>query len=296
MWLYFALLTPLFFAIVHVLDMYCVDDIFEEPWIGVVTSALASLVIFLPLPYLAPVLHWSIPSTQIILLSLSAGALIQFSQFFYFQALSNSEAGIVAAYWNIVPALIPIVSFFIFKEVLTVTEYVGIFLLVGSAIFFCLLDSNLESRWNSFVLMFVASCMQVTMFLIADYVFENIPYLQGFYLITSGLILAGLSPLLLSKCRKILTNEIKILTDGTKIFIAIELVNLAALACSQRAVSLGIPSLVAAVESTIPAYTFVLSIILVTLAPKYGDPESKKHITSKFTLVGVMTCGVFLVS
>lgn len=296
MWLYFALLTPLFFAIVHVLDMYCVDDIFEKPWIGVVTSALASLVIFLPLPYLAPLLHWNIPAIHIILMALTAGALIQFSQFFYFQALSNTEAGIVAAYLNIVPALIPIFSFFVFREILSTTQYIGILILVGSSVCFCLLDSNLETRWNSFLLMLTASLMQVAMFLMADYIFNFIPYLEGFYLITSGLILAGLSPLLISRCRVTLVKELKILSNGTKLFIAIELVNLAAIACSQRAISLGIPSLVAAVESTIPAYTFVLSIILYVIAPQYGDSESKKKIIRKFSLVGAMTYGVLLVS
>jgi drug/metabolite transporter (DMT)-like permease len=296
MWLYFALLTPLLFAIVHVLDMYCVDDIFVKPWIGVVTSAVASLVIFIPLPYLAPVLHWTMPSISIFLMALAAGALIQFSQFFYFQALSYSEAGIVAAYWNMVPALVPIASFLVFSEVLSSTQYIGICLLVVASVLFCLLDSNLNTRWMSLALMLCAALMQVAMFLLQDIVFDAISYSEGFYLITTGLIIAGFSPLLFSKCRNTLKKEGKVLTAGVKIFLLIEVVNLAALACSQRAVSLGIPSLVAAVESIIPAYTFALSIAILVLVPKYGDEDSKKYIMKKLSLVGIMFYGVLLVS
>ena len=42
MWLVFALLSPLFWAIVTVLDRHCVERIFDRPWMGVITSALAS--------------------------------------------------------------------------------------------------------------------------------------------------------------------------------------------------------------------------------------------------------------
>jgi drug/metabolite transporter (DMT)-like permease len=296
MWLYFALLTPLLFAIVHVLDMHCVEDIFEEPWIGVVTSALASLIIFIPLPYLAPLLHWELPSATIVLMALGAGALIQFSQFFYFKALSLSEAGIIAAYWNMVPALVPVASFLVFSEILTTAQYIGISILVIASVCFCLLDSNIEARWNSFFLMFIAAIMQVAMFLLQDVVFEHIPYAEGFYLITTGLILAGLTPLLFTKCRAILMKGSRSLIQGTKFFVLIELANLAALASSQRAVSLGRPSLVAAVESTIPAYTFLLSMGLIVFLPKFGDPQSSKHLLSKLSLVGMMALSVWLVA
>lgn len=296
MWIYFALLTPLFFAFVHILDRFCVEDIFEEPWIGVLTSALASLVIFLPLPYLAPILNWWLPSIPIVLMALGAGALIQFSQFFYFKALSYSEAGIVAAYWNMVPAIIPFASFLVFREMLSQTQYAGIALLTFASVFFCLIDTNKKNRWDSFILMFIASIMQVAMFLMQDIVFEHIPYSEGFYIITCGLILAGLTPLLFAHNRQVIARNSLSLTKGAKLFMLIELVNLAALASSQKAVSLGIPSLVAAVESTIPAYTFILSILLVIIAPKLGDPQSKTKLATKFSLVGVMTYGVLLVS
>ena len=107
MWLVFALMAPFFFAVVHVLDSYCVSDIFEKPWVGGLTSSLATVVVILmAMPFVLPFIEWSLPPSKIILLALLAGGLIQASQFLYFQALSYSEAGIVAAYWNMIPAIL----------------------------------------------------------------------------------------------------------------------------------------------------------------------------------------------
>jgi hypothetical protein len=38
---FYALLSPLLWAIVHLLDWYCVEQIFEKPWMGGIFSSLA---------------------------------------------------------------------------------------------------------------------------------------------------------------------------------------------------------------------------------------------------------------
>ena len=296
MWLYFSLLAPLFFAIVHVIDKHCVEEIFEKPWFGMITSALASLVILAPLPYILPFISWNWPSFNIILLALVAGALIQFSQGLYFQALDYSEAGIVAAYWNMVPALVPMLSFFILRQRLTFLEYIGIAILILVSTAFCLIDTNLESRWKSLLLMFVAGVMQAIMFLLQDIVYANAGYIESFLIITSGLIIAGCSPLILKNVRKQFCSEKSVLIPAAKFFVIVEIANLIALALSQKAVDLGVPSFVAAVESTIPAYTFVLLIILTNIFPRFGDPEAKRKIGTKFLLIGMMVFGILLIA
>jgi len=295
MWLVFALLAPLFFAIVHILDAYCVEDVFEKPWFGMITSALASLVIFAPLPFILPLITWDWPSVNIIFLALLAGALIQYSQGFYFQSLAYSEAGIVAAYWNMVPALVPILSFFVLRQRLSFYEYTGIAILILVSTAFCLIDSNLESRWKSLFLMLIAGLMQAVMFLIQDIVYANAGYIEAFLIITSGLIFAGCSPLIIKNVRREFCASKNILIPATKFFVIVEVANLIALALSQRAVDLGIPSFVAAVESTIPAYTFVLLIVLTNVLPKFGDPEAKKRIGLKFFLIATMVFGISLI-
>src|SRR3989338_5945652 len=256
-WLFFALLSPLFWASTCVMDSVCVKEVFRKPWIGIVTSALASLVVFLAVPFIAPFVEWSVPSWQIVGLALLAGALIQISQVFYFQALSYSEAGIVAAYWNLTPALLPITSFFILDQVLEVPQYIGIGVLIFASVCFCFLDANFAFRWRSFFLMLGASILQVAALLFEDRVYEQAPYFLGFLLITTGLILMGISPLLLPSALKVFRSNLPALRPIASIIVGIEVMNLLALASSQRAIDLGVPSLVAAVETMIPAYTFL---------------------------------------
>lgn len=292
MWLFYSLLAPLFFAIVHVMDSYCVEDVFEKPWMGMVTSAIASLIVFAPLPYIAPFIDWQMPTVPVLIAALAAGALIQLSQALYFQALSYSEAGIVAAYWNMVPMLVPILSLIFLHERLSALHYIAISILIFCSVAFCLIDTSIKTRWLSFALMAASAVMQAFMFLLQEVVYSNMSYYQGFIVITTGLIITGLIPLVFKRVRIIfISNKLTLIKSG-KLFVYIEIANLLALAFSQRAVDLGIPSLVAAVESTIPAYTFILSLLLSLLLPSFGDERSRKKLPQKFILIFFMASAV----
>lgn len=296
MWIYFALMTPFFWALVHLADSHCVEEIFEKPWMGVVTSALASMVIYLAIPIFLPFISVETPPLSILFLAFLAGSLIQISQAFYFQSLSYTEAGIVAAYWNMTPAFLPLFSYFFFKEILNIPEYIGIGILIFSSVSLCLLDSNFKTRWNSFFLMLLASLLQVIALLLEDKVFEQTTYLIGFYAITSGLIFTGALPLLFKKVRETFRKNAHRVKPAVKIFLIVEIFNLCALATSQKAIDLGNPSLVAAVETSVPAYTFILSLILLGFSSRFGDIETWKKLPLKLTFVATMIVGVYLVS
>lgn len=296
MWLFFALLTPFFWASVHVMDSHCVKEVFDKPWLGMVTSALASMVVFLILPFLIPFVNWHVPEWSIIGIALLAGAFIQLSQVFYFQALAYSEAGIVAAYWNLTPALLPVASFFFLDQILEVPEYMGIGILIFSSVCFCLLDTNFALRWRSLFLMLGASVFQVAALLLEDRVYQEESYVIGFFLVTIGLILTGIFPLVVPSALKVFRNNLPALRPAMGILVGIEVMNLFALASSQRAIDLGVPSLVAAVETMVPAYTFLLALLLLSLMPRFGDPLASSYLLQKFGLVGVMVGGVWLLS
>src|SRR3989338_7051364 len=205
MWVLYALTAAVFFAVVHLLDEYCIDEIFEKPWIGVITSALASLVVLIPLPFILPFVGWQWPTYSILLLAISAGALIQVSQLLYFNALANTNAGIVAAYWNIIPAILPILSYFIFGRIFTPNQYIGIVILIFSS-------------------------------------------------------------------------------------------NLIALAFAQKSIKEGSPSLVAAVETTMPGFTFLIALIVFSIFKIKYDTKIFMNIWKKYMALIVMIIGVYLVS
>ncbi|OGJ63705.1 hypothetical protein A3C37_02910 [Candidatus Peribacteria bacterium RIFCSPHIGHO2_02_FULL_53_20] len=296
MWVFLALAAAVCFAVVHLLDEYCIDEIFERPWIGVITSAVASLVVIAPLPFVLPIIGWEWPSNSIMLLAIGAGILIQISQLLYFNALANTNAGIVAAYWNIIPAILPILSFSIFGNILTPYQYIGIVILIFASNMMLLSDHNLETRTSAFIFMVGASLLQAISYLIQDFVYENTQYVTGFTLLTCGIILVGVIPLIFTKVRSVLAIRSGLLNSSFKLFICIEIINLAALAFAQKSIQEGIPSLVAAVETTMPGFTFIIGLLIVSFFKVKYDTQVFLNLWKKYLALSMMILGVYLVS
>ncbi len=295
-WLAFALTSPFFWGITHVLDSYCVDEVFDHPWIGAITSGLCTL---LALPFLTLGLFF-VPTAPMALyvvgLCILAGLVFMAGQIAYFYALSFSESGIIAAYWNLIPLLLLVIGYLFFDEHLTQYQYLGCTLLIVSSVGFCLLDGNAKSRWQSFCLMlFGVLCMSVY-FLVQKKAFTFSPVYQVFLVSSLSIASAGLTPLLSPRHFRVFRQNWGRIRPAFGFLLAIEVANLIALGTSQYAVSYGYPSLVSAVEGTIPAYAFVISMVLYAVFRKFGEEEAHHHLLSKLLLVGVMAFGVWLVS
>lgn len=295
-WLIFALASPFFWAIVHVLDAYCVEELFDRSWVGIFTSALAMLVV---LPMLALGLFIrgvSAMSVEMVALCSLSGVVFMTSQILYFKALESTESGIVAAYWNIIPIILPILSYLLWGEVLSKSTYVGIGILIFSSVLFCLLDDNHEARWSSIALMFLAAWMQVLYFIIQKHIFDQCEVYQGFLVITFAMAITGITPILFKVQRKIIRANMERIWPMFWLILLVEVANLIAIATSQFAVNLAAPSLVSAVEASTPAYTFVISFSLFAMTKKYGEANAKRALLPKILLVSTMVLGVWLVS
>lgn len=294
MWLFFALLFPFLFAVVCVLDAYCVEKVFDRPWMGAITSSLASLLALLVTPLVLA--NWQTPSWQIVALALLAGTLIQLSQALYFQALAYSEAGIVAAYINLVPVILPIVSYALFGQAFGVWTYFGIVLNIVAAVSMCLIDSNFEARWKSFFMMLAMCFTYAGGVMLEKHIFDHVPVLEGFLFITIGIILSGSLPLLLPNVRRIFRANMAVLKPAIATLLLIEAINLLAIYGRHQALSRGDVSLTEAIATVQPAWTFLLSFAFLFIAPQLGDPLARNKLERKLLLVAVMVIGVKLIS
>lgn len=295
-WLILALVSPVFWAVVHVLDSYCVDELFDRPWVGTVTSSLTMLVAF---PFLACglLVTGATPlPIDAVALCILAGFLFMGGQVLYFQALSYSESGIVAAYWNLLPLFLLVVSYLVLGERLTPAKYLGCGLLVVASVSFAVVDGNIEHRWRSFGLMAAGAWLQVGYFLILKHLFATCPVYPVFLVVTLAMIAAGLCPLAAPRCRQVFRGNWPRIRRAAWLLIGIEVANLIAVATSQYAISFGSPSLVASVEASIPAYTFLLSLVLYAVTRRYGEEEARHRLPAKLLLVAAMVFGVWLVS
>ena len=201
-WLILALTSPAFWAIVHVLDSYCVDRVFHRPWIGLVASSLTMLI---SLPLLiggVGFVGWSPLSATAMAWCGLAGFSFMASQLLYFYALSQSESGIVAAYWNLLPLFLLLAGYVILDERFSAARYAGCLILVICSVSFCVVDGNVEHRVRSFWMMLVAALFQLFYFHAQKHVFATHPVYPVFVAMTVAMIFSGLLPLLRSQCRR----------------------------------------------------------------------------------------------
>ncbi|AFY96120.1 EamA family transporter [Chamaesiphon minutus] len=298
MWIQYALFSSFLWAIVHVLDEHCVDNIFSKPWLGVVTSSGISAGIFLLLPLLnIPIV---IPHWDLLALCLTTGAIIQLSQYFYFRALDGSDSGTVSAYWNLTPIFLVIISYWLFGYFITGNNYIGIALLIIASIGLCSID-NFSGRWHTLYLMSVASGLLTIVMTIEKYIFDRTDFFGAFLSITAGMIISGLACLAIPAVRSTLVRDFSKIEQALPIFFAIELLNLAALYTGQLAVKLGVPVLVSAIEASTPAYAFGLSLLIAIFRRRLDSPTERLHqretnrkLPLKWGFVSLMIMGVWL--
>lgn len=291
MWVQYALFSSFLWAIVHILDEHCVDKIFSKPWLGVVTSSGISVGIFL----LALISNTAIivPHWNILIICLLVGATIQLSQLFYFRALDSSDSGTVAAYWNLTPVIVPIVSYWLFGHLITGNNYLGITLLTIASIGLCSID-KFSGRWDTLYLMSIAAGLQAVVILLEKYIFDRTDFFGAFLTITAGIIISGLASLGMKELRLTLIQDLPKIKKALPIFVTIELMNWVALYTGQLAVKMGDPALVSAIGASTPAYAFGLSLLIAIMQQRL-DLETRRKLPVKWGLVGLMMLGVWLI-
>ena len=290
MWLLLALSSSIVWAAVHILDEHCVDKVFTKPWIGVLTSSVISAGIFLLVPFAGQKIV--VPSWEILTVCLLTGAIIQASQYYYFLALDCSDCGTVSAYWNLTPTFLPVISYWLFGYVITGNNYLGIGMLVLGSVGLCLND-RLPDKWNTLYLMTIAASLQTVVVLLEKFIFDRTDFFGAFLAITVGTVGAGLSGFRYQGVRDTFRANLPGICKAWRVLVAIELLNWVALYLGQSAVKDGIPSLVSAIEASIPAFAFGLSMGIAFLNRQFDS--YRKGLGLKLAMIGLMMMGVWLI-
>jgi uncharacterized membrane protein len=287
MWIQYALFSSFLWAIVTVLD----DNIFSKPWLGVITSSGISAGIFMLVPFLnMPIV---IPQWDILLICIFTGIVAQISQVYYFRALDSSDSGTVSAYWNLTPTFLPVISYWLFGYIITGNNYIGIGLLLVASIGLCVID-KFESKWDTLYLMSIAASIQTGTVLLEKYIFDRTQFFGAFLAISASICLSGLFSLGMREVRVSLVKDLPKIKKALPIFIVIELINWVAIYTGQTAVKMGVPSLVSAIEASIPAFAFAISLTVMGLTHKI-DAETKRKLPVKWGMVALMMTGVWLI-
>jgi drug/metabolite transporter (DMT)-like permease len=304
-WLIIAFIAPFFWALVNIIDVYFVEEIYENEYDGTVITGLSQIIPWLIVPYTGLV----IPEAKIIILAMLAGFCLVTAYFFYFKTLFiTSDATLIQILWNILAILVPILAFLFLREKLTFIQYSGIIVTFLGAMYLTM-DENIKEKnmWKVVSIMIGAIIFFSLMMIFTRVVYENTSFLGGIMFFSLGAIMAGLFFYILRIKKHGKGNLVNI---GKKYFIwflLAEGLTLAGIMTSQRAIDISpAVSFVAVVESIQPAFIIISSGIIYLLLKNYSvvNKETIKRIyndqltgiASKVFAIIIMAIGIFMIN
>ncbi len=158
-WLIIALMAPMFWSLVNIIDVYFVDGIYKDELDGTIISGLFQIVPWLVLVFLVnidfhSIINFKTPgntwgSNNILILSFIGGTIYILGIYFYFKALFHyNDAPLLQILANLTVIAVPILSFLIFKEKLPLLRYTGMAITFVGAIMLSF-SPHLRKRFSS---------------------------------------------------------------------------------------------------------------------------------------------------
>lgn len=305
-WLIIALFAPALWALVNIIDVYFVSEIYEDEYEGTVIMGLFQIIPW----FFVPFIKFDFPDIHIIALSVLGGILALASMFFYFKALFHSrDIATIQVFWNLVALAVPVLAFILIGERLSGLAYLGI-LIAFSGVIFLTLNKEIRKRNVKRLAMIMSAAVlffSLSM-IIQEKVYSNTSFFGGLIFFSLGYFMGGV--LLFGFRKSNMTKRLVYLSKNFFIwFLAAELITQVGVISSQRAIFLSpAVSFVAVIESLQPAFILIISALLFGLFSlsfiKLGKREIFRKLyaeqvfakKSKIFAIIVMAIGVYLLN
>jgi len=293
-WFYLALLAPLIYAVVVLIDDNLLRSIYKGPYLAAASSGIFGAMPLLSLFFV----DWT-PITGVQAgLMIVAGFLTCVFYFFYFKSLDVESPSIVIAILGLVPATLPILAYFLLNERLTNVQVVGFVIVLIASIGLAMTEIK-KFKFSAALLplLVVVAIMDVTS-LLTKYVYDDAAFYPSFICLTIGLGLGGIYFALImffDTKQHDLSIFKKSIHKLIVIFIFVELLAVAADFTSNLAISRGAVSLVRVVEGIQPMYMLLIALLLYPISPKHFREAKEGQLAKKFTLMIIITIGLFLI-
>lgn len=293
-WLYLALLTPLLWSIVVLIDDNLLHHVYKGPYLGAIISGL-----FGALPLISLLWLDTQPTTlPVILSATSAGFLTIIYYFFYFRALEKESPSIVIALMSITPLVLPFFAYTFLGEQLTVNQMWGFMIVLGASFLLAVTDVRKFKFSPALIPVTLAAVLYAAVSLAIKYVYENTNFYTGYMYFALGMGLGALFyiyVMLYARQKQVLKgiihkNNLKILI----VLVIAEAVNVSAEFFQGLAISKGPVSLVKAVGNIQPVYMLLIAILLYPFFPKFFREAEDGGIGIKLFLMLVITAGVYV--
>lgn len=293
-WFYLALLAPLLYAIVNLLDDNLLHSIYRGPYLATAASGILGA---LPLLSLFFVDWTSIEYSQAGLMIL-AGFLTTIFYFFYFKSLAVDSPSVVVAMMGLVPAIVPILAYYFLGERLVGAQLVGFAIVLLATMALAVVDIRKFKFSAALLWVLVAVAITSVVSIMTKYVYDQAAFYPAYMSYVVGIGLGGIYFALImyyDKRQHDMTIFKKSIHKVFAIFLVAELIAIAADFMSNLAISRGSVSLVRVIEGIQPMYVLIIAIALYPIWPKYFREAAEAKRTKKLVLMSVILAGLILI-
>lgn len=296
-WFYLALLAPLFFAIVNLIDDNLIHHIYKGPYAASIISGVFGVLPVLSLLYfdiqLVPI--------GVAAAALAAGFLTVMYYFFYFRALERESPSVVIAMFSLTPASVPILAYFLLNERLAANQIIGFTIVLIASLSLALVEmkSLREIKFSKALIpVLIAAGIFDVIAILSKYVYQNTNFYTGYIYFAWGMGLGGLYFLYMVFFQKSMHTLKELRKNSSKIIgllVVAELIAIAAEFTQNLAISRGPVSLVKVVEGIQPIYVLLIALLFYRFSPKHFREAAEGGLVKKFTLMIVIIVGLYFI-
>ena len=308
LWLPIAFAAPCLWALVSVLDLYLVLDAYQDEWDGTLISGAFQLFPWLLVAM--GVLRFTPPPTEAMLFALAGGGMFLASFFFYFRALFRyADSPLIHVLWNVSVLVVPLLAWVWSGERLQTIHYLGIGLaFLGSTLFVArngLLRQGFLRVAGTMV--WAVLLLSASMVLQKEaYQYASNQFLDVYLIFSLGVVAAATALAVLHP--KETAARIRRFARFKGRYIALlvfaEGVSFVGTVFSQRAIQLSpSPSFVAAIESSVPVFVMLLSLLLASVFASLGREQASTMFRNqmlgwkeKLIAISLMSSGIYCIA
>jgi len=292
-WILIAFISPILHGFANVLDNYLTNKLFKSVWTLTFYSTFFN-ILFLPLVFFIEIP--GLPPISLLPFFFLVAVIEVLYLYPYYKALQNDDTSVVSSLFSLGKIFVPVFAFLFVGEVLTITQYLGFFIIIlGSAAL--TLNDYRTLRFNkSFFYMLVCSILLAIEAVVYKYLFENVSWSTGFVwttLFSSAIIFCFL---LVPKLRKDIRAQTSDLKRNVPIFALEELLTFGGSAASTFAISLVPVTLAKSIGAFQPFFVLIYALILGKSFPHiFRESVDRRSIVKKFMLFAIMVIGIILI-
>jgi drug/metabolite transporter (DMT)-like permease len=297
-----ALANPLFHALANHLDKYIISRYLKHSSVGalVLITSLFSVVALPIIFVLNPGVLNSIPFNNIVILAINGGFLV-LAMTFYFYALKEDEASLVAPFFQLVPVFGFFLGYFILGETLLKNQIAGALLIAIGGAFLSVYFSGHKIKFRKrLTLLMLGSSL---LYSANAVIFKSIAQHQGFldslfWDMLGKCIFGGVLFIFATSFRKDLIRLIKVNNFSVigYLFLAETFTLIGEVALIFAVLSAPV-ALIQSIGGLQPLFVLIIGVFITLFLPKFGKESLQRNdILQKSIGVSIITVGVYFLS